>query len=183
MQSAPAWLQTCSIPSDFKKPCSLDRCRNLRQTARWGQTIVQSGCGVSCYTYIIVNITAEALTCSETIVSAGRLHTNYQKHRFSRCPRAIMHMSQVGSFRALWASAPLKWQLRWRGTNTKRRHRWQRTRKPLYLPCCHSMVHWGWNSMNNVCLAVHVENLQCTCDGCELHDVNKKQFIDFTCNL
>lgn len=106
-----------------------------------------------CYTYIIVNITAEALTCSESIVSAGRLHTNYQKHRFSCCPRAIIHMSQVGSFRALWASAPLKWQLRWRGTNTKRRHRWQRTRKPLYLPCCHSMVHWGWNSMWRICSA------------------------------
>lgn len=74
-------------------------------------------------------------------------------------------VSQVGSFRAVWASAPLKWQRRWRGTNTQTRHCWHWTRKPLYLPCCYSTVHWGWNSMNNICLSVHVEGVGLWCTG------------------
>lgn len=80
-------------------------------------------------TYMIVSIRPEALTHIESIMSAGRLHTNYEQHQQMTactywcfpvsCPYAVRYPSQVGSFRAVFASAPLKWQQRWRGTNTQ----------------------------------------------------------------
>lgn len=141
-----------SGPVTWDRPSSVEKwlwlCKVARGPALWCQL----------YTYITVSIRREAVTHIESIMSAGRLHTNYEQHQqMTACTYCCFPAVHMPSYTCLSGGViqgcmrgPLKWQRRWRGTNAPTRHCWQATRKPLYLPCCYSTVHWGWNGMNNV---------------------------------
>lgn len=66
-------------------------------------------------------------------------------------------VSQVGSFGELCSRAPLKGTADVTEEGCWMRHCWHRTRKPLYLPCCYSTVHWGRSCVSPVCFTGHLQ--------------------------
>lgn len=108
-QATRLFLHTGSASSNSNWQCSLDTHSNVRPTVKCWEVIVivQSASGpmLRCQlnTYMIVSIRAEALTHTESIMSVGRLHTNYEQHQQMTactyccfpvsCPYVIIHLS------------------------------------------------------------------------------------------